>query len=138
MKMKLFVAVIALAMLSSCSDKRKNPNTDIDVARAFIKDILENNYKDAKTFVLNEDANNQYFDLSKKEFEGKSKEELKLYKDADIIINEIKNLNDSVTIVNFSNTYKKSIKNEVKVVKIKGEWFVDLKHTFQQALNGKS
>ena len=137
MKLKLFITVIALAMLSSCSDKRKNPNTDIDVARAFIKDILENNYKDAKVFVLNEDTNNQYFDLSKKEFEGKSKEELKLYKDADIIINEIKNLNDSVTIVNFSNTYKKSIKNEVKVVKVNGQWFVDLKHTFQQAVNGK-
>ena len=73
MKLKLFITVIALAMLSSCSDKRKNPNTDIDVARAFIKDILENNYKDAKVFVLNEDTNNQYFDLSKKEFEGKSK-----------------------------------------------------------------
>ena len=137
MKLKLFITVIALAMLSSCSDKRKNPYTDIDVARAFIKDILENNYKDAKVFVLNEDTNNQYFDLSKKEFEGKSKEELKLYKDADIIINEIKNLNDSVTIVNFSNTYKKSIKNEVKVVKVNGQWLVDLKHTFQQAINGK-
>ena len=137
MKLKLFITVIALAMLSSCSDKRKNPNTDIDVARAFIKDILENNYKDAKTFVLNEDSNNQYFDLSKKEFEAKSKEELKLYKDADLIINEIKNLNDSVTIVNFSNSYKKSIKNEVKVVKVSGQWFVDLKHTFQQAIIGK-
>ena len=137
MKMKLFIAVIALTILSSCNDNRKNPNTDIDVARAFIKDILENNYKDAKTFVLNEDMNNQYFDLSKKEFESESKEELKLYKDADIIINEIKNLNDSVTIVNFSNSYKKSIKNEVKVVKVSGQWFVDLKHTFQQAINVK-
>ena len=137
MKMKLFIAVVVLVTLSSCNDKKKNPNTDIDVARAFIKDILENNYKDAKTFVLNEDANNQYFDLSKKEFEGKSKEELKLYKNADIIINEIKNLNDTVTIVNFSNTYKKSIKNEVKVVKVNGQWLVDLKHTFQQAINGK-
>lgn len=137
MKMKLFIVFIGLAMLSSCNNKRKNPTTDIDVARAFIKDILENNYNDAKTFVLNEDMNNQYFDLSKKEFESKSKEELKLYKEADIIVNEIKNLNDSVTIVNFSNTYKKSIKNEVKVVKVNGEWFVDLKHTFQQAINGK-
>ena len=138
MKVKLFIAVIVLALFTSCSDKKKNHNTDIDVARAFIKDILENNYKDAKTFVLNEDTNNQYFDLSKKEFESKSKEELKSYKDADIVINEIKNLNDSVTIVNFSNTYKKNIKNEVKVVKVNGEWFVDLKHTFQQVINGKS
>ena len=67
----------------------------------------------------------------------KVKKNLKLYKDADIIVNEIRNLNDSVTLVNFSNTYKRNIKNEVKVVKVNGEWFVDLKHTFQQVLNGK-
>ena len=132
MKMKLFIAIVA-----SCNNKKKHPTTDIDVARAFIKDILENNYKEAQTLVLNEDMNNQYFDLSKKEFESKSKEELKLYKDADIIVNEIKSLNDSVTVVNFSNTYKRNIKNEVKVVKVNGEWFVDLKHTFQQVLNVK-
>lgn len=137
MKMKLFIAIFAFGLVASCNDKKKHPTTDIDVARAFIKDILENNYKDAQTFVLNEDMNNQYFDLSKKEFESKSKEELKLYKDADIIVNEIKNLNDSVTVVNFSNTYKRNIKNEVKVVKVNGEWFVDLKHTFQQVLNVK-
>ena len=137
MKMKLFIAIFAFALVASCNDKKKHPTTDIDVARAFIKDILENNYKDAQTFVLNEDMNNQYFDLSKKEFESKSKEELKLYKDADIIVNEIKNLSDSVTVVNFSNTYKRNIKNEVKVVKVNGEWFVDLKHTFQQTLNVK-
>ncbi len=135
MKMKLFIAVFAVVSMISCNSKKNYPTTDIDVARSFIKDILENNYKDAKTFVLNEDMNNQYFDLSKKEFEGKSKEELKLYKNADIIVNEIKNLNDSVTVVNFSNTYKRNIKNEVKVIKVNGEWFVDLKHTFQQAIS---
>ena len=137
MKRKLFIAIFSFALFYSCTNKTKHPSTDIDVARAFIKDLLDNNYKDAKTFVLNEDMNNQYFDLSKKEFESKSKEELKLYKDADIIVNEIKNLSDSVTVVNFSNTYKRNIKNEVKVVKVNGEWFVDLKHTFQQTLNVK-
>lgn len=131
MKLKMFIAVIIFAGLVSCNDKKDNPTTDIDVARAFIKDVLENNYKDAKTLVLDEEMNNQYFELSKKEFEGKSKDDLENYKKADIIVNELKQVNDSVTIVNFSNSYKKSIKNEVKVVRINGKWLVDLKHTFQ-------
>ena len=131
MKLKIVVAFVLLASLVSCNDKQKNPTTDIDVARAFIKDILENDYKDAKTLVLDEEMNNQYFELSKKDFESKPKEELENYKNADIIINELKNVNDSITIVNYSNSYKKTTKNEVKVVRVNGKWLVDLKHTFQ-------
>ena len=135
MKVKIFIAVALFTALLSCNNKQTNPTTDIDVARAFIKDILENDYKDAKTLVLDEEANNQYFELSKKDFEGKSKEELEGYKNADIIINELKPVNDSVTIVNFSNSYKKGVKNEVKVVRVNGKWLVDLKHTFQVGSN---
>ncbi len=131
MKLKVFIALCFLSVLVSCTDSKIYPTTDIDVARAFIKDILENNYKDAKVFVLDEDVNNQYFELSKKEFGAKSKDELKNYKESFIIVNEIKQTNDSVTIVNFSNSYKKTVKNEVKVVRVDGKWRIDLKHTFQ-------
>lgn len=137
MKMKLFTIILFFAAFTACNDTRRNPLTDIDVARAFIKDILENDYKNAKTLVLDEEMNKQYFELSKKDFEGKSKEELENYKKADIIINEIKNVNDSVTIVNYSNSYKKNMKYEVKVVRINSLWLVDLKHTFQEVPNAK-
>src|SRR5438552_568138 len=131
MKSKLLIAIMIFATLNSCNTGSV-PNTDIDVARAFITDILDNNFKEAKKLVLDEDINNQYFELAKKDFESKNKEDLKKYKEADIIVNEYKNVNDSVTIVNYSNTYKKDIKNEVKVVRINGQWLVDLKHTFQE------
>ena len=133
MKIKLLSAIFLVTLFSSCNTSSSVPNTDIDVARAFIKDVLENNFKDAKSFVLDEDINNQYFDLAKRDFEGKSKDELEKYRQADIIINELKNVNDSVTILNYSNSYKKAMKNEIKVVKVKGLWLVDLKHTFQEA-----
>jgi hypothetical protein len=132
MKIKSFIFVLFIALLGSCNNNGTVPNTDIDVARAFIKDVLENNFAEAKALVLDEDINNQYFDLSRKNFEGKNKEELKKYKESDIIINELKNVNDSVTIVNYSNSYKKDMRNEVKVVKVNGKWLVDLKHTFQE------
>lgn len=131
MKIKLLISIGIFTALYSCSGGHTVPNTDMDVARAFIKDVLDNDFKDAKNLVLDEDINNQYFDLAKKEFESKNEGELKKYKDADIIINELKNVNDSVTILNYSNSYKKEAKNEIKVVKVNGRWLVDLKHTFQ-------
>jgi len=130
MKVKLLFAFVWILALSACNEEKKVPNTDIEVARAFIKDILENNFKDAETLVLEEETNKQYFNLFKKEFESKSKEELENYRNADIIINEISQVNDSVTVVNYSNTYLKDKSSKLKLVRINGQWQVDLKYTF--------
>ena len=117
-------------ILLSCNTEKNISNTDIEVARSFIKDIQENNFKEAEQFVLKEETNNQYFDRFQKFFKAKSKEELEQYKKADIIINEISNVNDSVSIINYSNSYKKEEKNKVKVVRVNGQWLIDLKYTF--------
>ena len=100
------------------------------MAREFIKNILESNFKDAETFVLKEETNRQFFELFKKEFESKSKSELESFKNADIIINEISPISDSVSIINYSNSFKKDKTNKLKMVRINGQWMVDLKYTF--------
>jgi hypothetical protein len=133
--MKHLVLLISIMALVSCNEKTV-PNTDIDVARAFIKDILDNNFTEAETFVLKDsantrdDANMQFFNLFKKEYESKSKEELENYRKADIIINEISNVSDSVSIVNYSNSFRKDKSSKLKMVRINGRWLVDLKYTF--------
>ena len=130
MKRTLLLVIIGCMALTSCNTEKKITNTDIEVARGFIKDILENNFKDAETFVLREETNQQYFELFKKEYESKSKAELENYKNADIIINEISPVNDSVSIINYSNSFKKDKSNKLKMVRINGQWMVDLKYTF--------
>ncbi len=130
MKRTLFLVIMGCMALTSCNTEKKITNTDIEVARGFIKDILDNNFKDAETFVLKEETNQQYFELFKKEYESKSKAELENYKNADIIINEISPINDSVSIINYSNSFKKDKSNKLKMVRINGQWMVDLKYTF--------
>ena len=130
MKRTLLLIIIGCMALSSCNTEKKITNTDIEVARGFIKDILDNNFKDAETYVLREETNQQYFELFKKEYESKSKAELENYKNADIIINEISPVNDSVSIINYSNSFKKDKSNKLKMVRINGQWMVDLKYTF--------
>lgn len=130
MKLKSLIIAIVSLWLCSCNNEKETPNTDIEVARAFIKDILENNFKEAERFVLEEETNKQYFDLFKKDYESKSKEELDNYRNADIIVNEITPVNDSISIINYSNSYKKNKSSKVKMVRINGRWLVDLKYTF--------
>jgi hypothetical protein len=130
MKFTLLLSLICCLAISSCNTEKKSPNTDIEVAREFIKNILESNFKDAETFVLKEETNLQFFELFKKEFESKSKSELESFKNADIIINEISPISDSVSIINYSNSFKKDKTNKLKMVRVNGQWMVDLKYTF--------
>jgi hypothetical protein len=127
---KILLLLIASALFYSCGDNKTTvSNTDIDVARAFIKDILSNNLKEADNYILKDETNKEYFDLIERKYKTMPKDELENYKNADIIVNEISNVSDSVTIVNYSNSYKKEA-NKVKMVRINGQWLVDLKYTF--------
>lgn len=117
------------SILWSCS-QHKLPNTDIDVARTFIKDVQQNNFKDAKDLLLKEQANIEYIDLLEKHYHTKPAAELEKYKDADIIVNEITPVDDTTTIINYSNSYNKAEKNKLKLIRQNGQWLVDLKYTF--------
>jgi len=55
---------------------------------------------------------------------------LEYYRNADIIINEISTVSDSVSIVNYSTSFLRNKSNKLKMVKVNGQWLVDLKYTF--------
>jgi hypothetical protein len=127
----LFFSVI-LIVLYSCNVKRSIPNTDIDVARAFINDIMDNNFTDAQPLMLADDTNQGYLDVTKRKFGSYDPATLDNYRNADIIFDEIKNVNDSLTLIAYSNSYERNIKEKVKLVRVGGQWQVDLKYTFGQ------
>ena len=72
MKVKLLFALVWICVLSACKEEKNVPNTDIDVARTFIKAILDNDFKEAETYVLKEEMNNKYFNDFKNHFESES------------------------------------------------------------------
>lgn len=120
---------LAVLFLSGCADKTNLPNTDMEVARAFIKNSNENKFDEAEKLVLDDKTNKESFTLFKKYFQSRSKDELERYKNSDIIINEIIPESDSVTIINYSNSNKKENKTKIKAVKSNGRWLIDLKYT---------
>ena len=117
-------------MISCNNNGKKDPQTDIDVARTFIRDILDNKLDDAEQFILKDESNQQYFDAFKEQYHKKDKAELDRYKAADIVINEMDPVTDSISIVNYSNSYNKTSKNKLKLVRMNGKWLVDFKYTF--------
>ncbi len=131
MIVKVGLIISCILLFAGCSSKKELPNTDIEVARTFIKYVLENDFKKAATLVTEDVANDNYLkQLEKTQQEKWSKENAEQYKNADVIIYEVDNVNDSISIINYANSVKVQEKNKVKVVRINGQWMVDLKYTF--------
>jgi hypothetical protein len=123
-----------LLLLSACDNGSKTaatPTTDLEVAQAFIRAILDNKIPEAERFLLKTEVNIQHLDAFKRSYNDLSKTELEAYKKADIIINEISTVvNDSIIVINYSNSHKPEAKNKVKLVRSEGKWLVDLQYTF--------
>lgn len=123
--------LLLLPGLAACSGGGDNKvQTDIDVANIFIRDMLDNKLKDAEGLVLPDEENKQYFEVIRQQYSKKDAAELEKYKSSSIIINEVSPVNDSISIVNYSNSYNKQDKNKLKMVRKEGKWLVDLKYTF--------
>ncbi|MFT3947150.1 MAG: DUF4878 domain-containing protein [Agriterribacter sp.] len=127
---KSIVSLFAILLFScSNSDNYKKPDDPLEAGREFIEAALNGNMKKARLFILKDPANERLFDEIEKKYKGFSTAEKAAYKDASIRVNKSQNLNDSTTIINYSNSYKKE-NNQIKLVKQNNEWWVDFKYTF--------
>lgn len=132
---KIFSISIFL-FLFSCSQssvKTKKNSDPLEAGREFIDASLKGDYDYAKEYLLPDTTNLMSFERFvefDKNMPAKDKEG---YKDANIIIDSTQTLSDSVTIINYSNTYKKK-PSKIKLVKRNNEWLVDFKYTFLDSL----
>jgi hypothetical protein len=126
------ILAICIALWSCNAAAKKEPVTDIEVATAFIRGALDNDFKTARQYLLKDETNQQFLETFERQHHSMSSDELEKYKSADIVINEIKPESDSVHLVNYSNTYKKEQKTNLKLVWVNGQWLVDLKYTFEK------
>lgn len=127
----LICLLLAVFSLLGCSEPEgfTTPEDPLDAGREFVRAVLDGDYKKA-TLYLNNDPEDQelfsrYVAYQKKQ---PNKERLS-YKSASIIINKVENLNDSISIINFSNSYSMKPTN-LRIVKKNNTWKVDFSYTF--------
>ena len=124
------LCLITFLCLDACNVndavKRDDP---LEVGRGFIEASLKSNYEQAKKYLLPDSLNIEYFNVHESFNKRLRSQEKEGYKNANIIIDSIQNISDSVTIINYSNTFKKT-PDKIKLVRVNKEWFVDFKYTF--------
>ena len=137
MRSFFLLSFTTLVFFSSCGggneqEKGISSENDIDAARNFIRAALDGNWKNARRFMLQDSTNTQLLDTYESNYQtNMSKDDKRGYHESSITVYDTRPVNDSITIINYSNSYKKK-RDSLKVIRIRGEWMVDFKYSFPQ------
>jgi hypothetical protein len=138
MKKLIQLTPLFLLLFYACNDASKEPEVikpenGMDAAGKFLRAALDGDYTKAKTLLVKDSTNQQMIDIYEWNYNNRmTPEDKKAYKKASIrFLKETHPVNDSITIVHFSNSYKDK-NDSLKVIKANGQWFIDLNFTFQK------
>lgn len=127
--MKRIIACIGFSLLLACNNNKEiKPETAMDAGRSFIRASLDGDFKTTETLLLKDSENSQLFESYKRTYSNLDETKKKEYKEASYNINKFEELNDSTTIINYSNSYMKK-PMEIKLIRTEGNWLVDFKYT---------
>jgi hypothetical protein len=127
---KLCSLLFLLVILYSCgTEKDQRPSTALDTGRDFIRASLNGDFKTAENLILPEPQNLQLFESYKAYYNRLPAEKKTLYKQASYEINKYLDVDDSTTIINYSNSYMNK-PMDIKLVRQNNTWSVDFKYTY--------
>jgi hypothetical protein len=132
----VFSSLLLLFLLWRCGSNdtsaNSKPEDDVDAARMFIRAALDGNYKQARKLIVADSSNVQLLDnLERAYLQNSDAMEQRGYRESAIRIHDTKKLNDSSSVIVYSNSFKNK-RDSVKAVRQGNDWLIDLKYSFPQ------
>lgn len=134
MKKISYITSLLLLCLACNDDKKEGAGeqTDINVITNFIQAALKGNYDEAKTYMIPDSMSlSRMNNIARVNL---SSEEKKGLAGANINIHNVTRVNDSTTIVIYSNSFKNN-RDTLRVMKMQGKWLVDFNYLFDHDLD---
>lgn len=135
MKGLLIISLFVMTFFSACqndatdrSDTTTTSENDVDAARNFIRLFLDGDLEKARTMLVPDSLNTQIFDAYERIYKNRTPSDKKGYKGSSIQIHSVRTVNDSISVVSYSNSFKKIV-DSLKVMKDNGDWKIDLKYS---------
>lgn len=134
---KLSSLLLLFVFFSSCGNQDSGadmgkPEGDVDAARAFIRAALDGNYKRARPLIVPDSSNVQLLEnLERAYLHNNDVMEQRSYRESSIRIHNTRSVNDSASVVVYSNSFKNK-QDSVLAVRVGGDWLIDLKYSFPQ------
>lgn len=121
--------------LPGCKSKDSGTATksenNIDAARNFIRAALDGKFAEARTYMLDDSLNTNYMDVAERSYQRTDQSVKTGYRASSIrIFSPVTEINDSTTIIIYSNSFKND-PDTLKVLRVKGQWLVDLKYLYE-------
>jgi hypothetical protein len=131
---KIISLLICILIISACNHSADVRKSDpLESGRGFIEASLKGDYDEAQKYILQDSTNMQFFNGLKYFNSKRSSSEKEGYRDANILIDSTQKISDSVTIINYSNTYKNK-PSKLRMVKKNNEWLVDFKYSITDSI----
>jgi hypothetical protein len=130
---KIFIfGWLFVAVLVSCNSNDKTQTAasenDLDAARNFIRAALDGRWDDARKYLVQDSVNIQLLETTQGSYKTKPEDEKRSYRESSITLYDSRKIGDSITIVNYSNSYMNK-KDSLKIVHSGGQWLIDLKYS---------
>lgn len=129
MYVTLVVITVCLSFTACMSSPDVNLTDPLASGRGFIESALKGDYVQADKYLLQDSTNHQYLEGLVDFNKNSNKIERENYRDANIIVDSLVQVSDSVNILYYKNSYKKEA-SKLKLVKENGAWLVDFKYSF--------
>lgn len=130
MKQTAILFFLTLIIFVGCKSNRAVDLTDpLESGRGFIDASLKGDYVRADEYMLQDSVNEDYLSGLKDFSKNLTKIERENYREANIIIDSLIEVSDSVNVLYFANTYKKE-QQKLKIIRKDNKWVVDFKYTF--------
>ncbi len=126
-----------LFLLNACdSDKKSSGQSenDIDAARNFIRAALDGKFDEARTYLLPDSMNINWMDVAERSYRKSDDDTKRGYRSSSINIHQVSPVNDSATVVIYSNSFKND-HDTLKVLRQNGQWLVDLKYLYDHDMD---
>lgn len=126
---KIIILITVCATFIACNSGNENRPADaLETGRVFIRASLDGDFKTAEKLLYRDSLNVQYFDTYQTLYSRLSAQKKKLFKESSYNINKYLDVDDSTTIINYSNSYMNR-PLEIKVIRKSGDWWIDFKYT---------
>ncbi|WP_276481933.1 hypothetical protein [Paraflavitalea pollutisoli] len=121
-------AALAIVLVACGGNGGYEKATDAqDAGREFIRASLDGDYQKAKFYLLKDDDNLILLKKQHKNYEGMTSADKHSFSEASIRPIEVTPVNDSVTNYKYNNSFHPTDTTTIRIVKVNGEWLVDLK-----------
>lgn len=126
-----FLGLCLISLFFACNSPEgfKEPEDPLDAGREFVRAVLDGNYEKANLYLLKDAEDQELFNRYQTYMKKTPSKELLQLKSSSIVINKVEALSDSVTLINYSNSYTMK-PTDLKVIREGKSWKVDFSYTF--------